>query len=191
MDIEYPFFVFPFSWEVIIMSEIFKKLKGGDLRSIGNVDEVISDILKKESLFAEFFEGMLNENALIRMRAADAIEKISRTNPEYLQPFKIRLINDVSKVEQQEVRWHVAQMLPRLDLHKEEVPQIFDLLMHWIESSNSRIVKVNSLQGLADIAEKYPDFKALVISKVEDVIVNGSPAMVSRGKKLIRKLSEK
>jgi len=173
------------------MSEIFKKLKGGDLRSIGNVDEVISDILKKESLFAEFFEGMLNENALIRMRAADAIEKISRTNPEYLQPFKIRLINDVSKVEQQEVRWHVAQMLPRLDLHKEEVPQIFDLLMHWIESSNSRIVKVNSLQGLADIAEKYPDFKALVISKVEDVIVNGSPAMVSRGKKLIRKLSEK
>jgi len=176
--------------EVIIMTEILKKLIGGDLRSIGNVEEVISDVYKDESLFADVFDGMLSENALIRMRAADAIEKISRIKPAYLQSFKIRLINDVSQVEQQEVRWHVAQMLPRLELEKEEIPQIFNLLIHWIEISNSRIVKVNSLQALADMAEKYTDLKPLVINKVEEIITSGSPAMVSRGKILIRKLSK-
>lgn len=84
------------------------KLKSGDLRSIGKADEVVQDILNDPSLFKEVFEGMLNKDPVIRMRSADAIEKVSVKHPEYLQPFKSKLINHVSKIEQQEVRWHVA-----------------------------------------------------------------------------------
>jgi len=45
-------------------------LKGGDLRSIGNVEEVVADIIANESLFAEVFNGMLSDDALIGMRTA-------------------------------------------------------------------------------------------------------------------------
>ena len=41
------------------MSNILKKLEGGDLRSIGRVNEVVHDILRNPLLFAEVFEGMM------------------------------------------------------------------------------------------------------------------------------------
>ncbi|AIF52938.1 hypothetical protein [Pelosinus sp. UFO1] len=52
-------------------NEILEKLKGGDLRSIGNGGEVVSDLLNDESLVVEAFDGMLSDDALIRMRASD------------------------------------------------------------------------------------------------------------------------
>ena len=50
------------------MGEVLQKLKGGDLRSIGRAEEVIEDILKNPSLFAEVFEGMLHDDPRVRMR---------------------------------------------------------------------------------------------------------------------------
>ncbi len=86
------------------MSEILQKLRGGDLRSIGRAEEVVQDILRSPSLFGEVFDGMLNDDPLIRMRSADALEKVSSKHPEYLKPYKTRLISEVSKIKQQEVR---------------------------------------------------------------------------------------
>jgi hypothetical protein len=172
------------------MSKICDKLKGGDLRSIGKAEEVVTDILNDKNLFTEVFNGMLSDDALIRMRSADAIEKVSRLYPEYLQPFKQRLIDEISQVRQQEVRWHIAQMFSRLEFQKEEISQVVSLLIEWIDNSQSKIVKVNSLQALTDIAKKYNEIMFLAINKIEEVIVNGSPAMISRGKKLLKELAE-
>jgi hypothetical protein len=57
---------------------------------------------------------------VIRLRAADAAEKVTRHHPEWLQPYKRRLLGDLARVEQPEVRWHVAQMLPRLDVDRRD-----------------------------------------------------------------------
>lgn len=69
---------------------IRQMLCGGDLRSIGNADAVA---------------GMI---------AADALEKASRAHPMLLTPHKAFLLGPASRQTQQEVRWHVLQMLPRL-----------------------------------------------------------------------------
>lgn len=92
------------------MSQVLQKLKDWDLRSIGKADEAVQDILNAPQLFGEVFEGMLNDDPRVRMRSADALEKVSSKHPEYLQPFKNWLINEIAKIKQQEVRWHVAQM---------------------------------------------------------------------------------
>ena len=92
------------------MDEILDKLKGGDRRSIGRANEVVVDVLDDPSLFGAVFEGMLSDDPLVRMRAADAIEKITAKHPDYLQPYKEILIEQVARSEQQEVRWHVAQL---------------------------------------------------------------------------------
>ena len=52
----------------------------------------------------------------LRMRAADAAEKITCRRPDLLVACKQRLLDEIAAVPQQEVRWHVAQMLPRLAL---------------------------------------------------------------------------
>jgi hypothetical protein len=108
--------------------EVLNKLAGGDRRSIGNSNEVVADVIRDPSLFEPVFNGMLNDDPLIRMRSADAVEKISAKHPEYLQPYKEQLIKQVAKSEQQEVRWHVAQMIPYLDLTREEQTTVLEIL---------------------------------------------------------------
>jgi hypothetical protein len=170
--------------------EVLNKLAGGDRRSIGNSNEVVADVIRDPSLFEPVFNGMLNDDPLIRMRSADAVEKISAKHPEYLQPYKEQLIKQVAKSEQQEVRWHVAQMIPHLDLTREEQTTVLEILYDYLHDK-SNIVKTFSMQALADLAEKDINLRAKVIPLLEELTRTGSPSMKSRGQKLLHKLNRK
>jgi len=170
------------------MSKILERLKGGDLRSIGKADEAVQDILKNPSLFKDVFEGMLNDDPLVRMRSADVIEKVSKKHPEYLQPFKHRLINEVSNIKQKEVRWHVAQMFSYIEINRKERDKIMKILLTYINQDKSKIVKTFSMQTLADFAERDASIRPKIIELIEEIMKTGSPAIISRGKKLIGKL---
>jgi hypothetical protein len=122
------------------------------------------------------------------MRSADAVEKITAKHPEYLQPFKAGLIQQVAKSEQQEVRWHVAQMLPRLDFSAKERQVAVEILLGYLDDK-SKIVKTFSMQALADLAEGDPRLRSRVIALLEELTQTGSPAMKSRGQKLLKRLS--
>jgi hypothetical protein len=74
------------------MHPLLRKLDGTDRRSIGRVDEVVADVLAKPRLFGIVFDGMLHNNPVVRMRCADAVEKITCRHPEYLLPYKKKLI---------------------------------------------------------------------------------------------------
>ncbi|MFA4858017.1 MAG: hypothetical protein WC901_05530 [Candidatus Margulisiibacteriota bacterium] len=173
------------------MSQILQKLKGGDLRSIGRADEVVQDILNKPALFAEVFDGMLDDDSCVRMRSADALEKVSVEHPEYLQPFKTRLIKEVAKIEQQEVRWHVTQMFSYIKVTDKERDDIMEILGFYLNHEESNIVKVFSMQTMADFAEKDKRLRPAVIKTIKKCMKTGSPAIVGRGEKLIRKLKGK
>jgi len=149
---------------------------------------VVTDILRQPQLFDEVFEGMFDADPVIRMRAADVIEKVSQKHPEYLQPFKKRLISEVSKIEQQEVRWHTAQMLSYLSINRTERDRIVQILISYLDNEKSKIVKVNAMQTLADLAERDRSLKPRVLKILERAAGTDSPALVSRGKKLIKTL---
>jgi hypothetical protein len=68
------------------MTNIVDKLRGGDLRSIGRSDEVAQHVTKNSKLFAEVLAAILDNNPVIRMRAADAIEKAPQLIPNCCNP---------------------------------------------------------------------------------------------------------
>ena len=110
------------------MNKIINKLEGGDLRSIGNVPEVVDMVLANPELFRTVLQGMMHPDPGVRMRSSDAVEKITRSNPEHLQRHKAFLLNDVIGQTQQEVRWHLAQVIPRLELTDLERTQAAKIL---------------------------------------------------------------
>ena len=171
------------------MTDILEKLKGGGRRSIGCVSEVIAQVLRDPALFPRLFDGMLNQDPIIRMRSADAIEKITATHPEYLQPHGDKLLRQVAKIDQQEVRWHVAQMLPRLVLSKEEGTAVVEILLSYLQDK-SKIVKTFSMEALTACAEKDPSIRAKVTELLEELTRTGSAAMKSRGRKLLQRLTK-
>lgn len=169
------------------MESILRKLEGGDRRSTGRVSEVVAETLSNPALFDVLFEGMLNEDPILRMRCADAIEKITAKHPEYLRPYKERLIGEVAQTNQQEVRWHVAQMFPRLELNGDDRKAVLEILPGYLQDE-SKIVKTFSIQALADLAEEDLSLRPQVIDLLEELTRTGSPAMKSCGRKLLGKL---
>ncbi len=67
-------------------------LKGGDLRSIGKADEVVKAV-NHQSDFDRLFNGLFHTDRKVRMRTADAIEKITLIKPGFLSKHKKELLD--------------------------------------------------------------------------------------------------
>ena len=93
----------------------------------------------------------------------------------------------MSEVEQQELRWHLAVMVPRLSLNARERQRAMTSLSAYLEDRSS-IVKTFALQGLADLAEDVPSIRPTVVKILREATRNGTPAMKARSCKLLPRL---
>jgi hypothetical protein len=163
---------------------ILRLLEGGDRRSIGRADQVAALVSKDPGLFPELIKGLWSDDALVRMRAADATEKVTRANHELLQPCKKELLGLMAETKQQELRWHLAAMIPRLPLNARERQRAASLMESYLEDRSS-IVKTSALQGLADLADHDSSLRPKVIELLQASTRNGTPAMKARSRKLL------
>jgi len=171
------------------MDQITKLLREGDLRTKGRSEDVVKQALKRPELFKDVVAAILDDDPGVRMRAADAAEKISRIHPEWLKPHKKLFLRTISRIDQQEVRWHVAQILPRFELTGPERRTVVGLMKSFLTDESS-IVKTFAMQALADIAIQDDRYLPEVTKIIDKLIKNGSPAMKARGKKLLVKLNK-
>jgi len=138
-------------------------------------------------LFPQLIAGLWSADPLVRMRAADAAEKVTRKHSELLQLHKKELLGLMSEVSEQELCWHLAVMVPRLPLNARERQAAISSLNGYLEDRSS-IVKTFALQGLADLAEAEPSFRGKVIEILAEAARNGTPAMKARSRKLLLRL---
>ncbi len=167
--------------------DILSRLAGGDRRSIGRSDKVAAMVSKNPRLFSKLIAGLWSEDLLIRMRAADAAEKVTRKNRELLWPYKKELIGLMAEAGEQELRWHLAVMIPRLPLNAKERELTVSLLNSYLEDRSS-IVKTFALQGLADLAEDDASLRPKVIEILRESSRAGTAAMKARSRKLLFRL---
>ena len=162
-------------------------LKGGDRRSVGRANHMVAIVRRQPALFPFLIDGMHHEDELVRMRAADAAEKLTITNPEWLRPFKVQLIKLATRTKQPELRWHLAQMLPRLELSWRDRVIVAAALQRYLRD-HSRIVKTFAMQGLADLAMQDHRLLPGTRQRISSLIQTGSPSMKSRGRRLLLRL---
>lgn len=174
------------------MSSITNKLKGGDLRSLGRTNALISEVTTQKK-FDELFKGLFDANRLVVMRSADAIEKITIAHPEYLESHKKELLELFQSAKHIELKWHLAQLIPRLiirlKLNNEETGMVWDKLTQWaLDKAGSRIVRVNSMQGLFDIQKRFPDLNKDFTNTLLKLDRENIPSIVARIKKLRKEM---
>lgn len=166
------------------MERLEKLLSVGDRRSIGKTEEVIGLVLSNEEPFDGLIRLMFSDNPCVSMRASDAVEKITRVYPEWLMPHKDTLLKKIINVNQKEVRWHAAQILPRMDLTKKERGKVYELMLDYLKDE-SRIVKSFAMQALTDIAIQDPSYVKKVKPLIQNTMEHGAPSQKSRGRKLL------
>jgi hypothetical protein len=163
---------------------LLKKLAGGDRRSIGRANEVAREVLARPALFRILVNGLTADDAVVGMRAADALEKVTLQRPELLRPHKRRLLEIAGQTQQQEIRWHMALVFPRMNLRPAQRAVALDILLDYLRDKSS-IVKTWSMQCLADFASRYAGLKRQVLPLLQELAEVGTPAMRARGRKLL------
>jgi hypothetical protein len=164
---------------------IAQELGGGDRRSIGKADAVAAQVQRNRRRFKELIRCLWSDDPIVRMRAADAVEKVSRRYPDILHPFKVELLGLLSEATQQELRWHLAQMIPRLELSASEHHRAAESFRNYLNDRSS-IVKTFAIQALADLARDDASLRPEVRALVENHIRSGTAAMRARCRKLMK-----
>jgi hypothetical protein len=165
-------------------------LAGGDRRSIGRSNEVVALIEINPGYMPDLVNLLWDSDPVISMRAADAVEKVSQKNGDLLQRFKPQLLDLLGECTQQEIRWHLAVIVPRLRLTSGECRKAAEILKGYLEDRSS-IVKTFAMQGLFDLMRQDASLRPTVTDLIRALTRSGTAAMRARGRHLLEVLESK
>jgi hypothetical protein len=135
----------------------------------------------------DLIAGLLDGDPLVRMRAADALEKATADRPHLLYPYRRLLLSLARSATQPELRWHLAQLVPRLPLTAPERGRLAATFEDYL-ADPSAIVRTFAMQALADLAGSDAALRARVVPRLAHLTRTGSPAMRARGRRLLAEL---
>ena len=126
----------------------------GKKNSLGRAEEVVQLVLADQDRLSELYECLFDQDAWVRMRAVDALEKVCRVHPQWLEPYVDRLLGDVSAIDQASIQWHLAQMFGQIELSDEQRVQAIAIMKRSLASANADwIVASNTMETLAKYVE--------------------------------------
>lgn len=162
-------------------------LAGGDRRSTGASAKTARRMATDDLLVGEAILLMSHHDPIVAMRAADALEKASRSAPVMLQPHRARLLRIARRSDQPELVWHLAQMLPRLRLTSRQANTVGAWLARVFESAGSRIARANALEGLVTLAAHHPGVRSAARQVLKSAAGSPVPAIAARARRLARR----
>lgn len=165
-------------------------LAGGDRRSIGKSESVVDLLESRPKLLRALLDLLWDANTLVAMRAADALEKYTRDKRTVPQAYKKQLIGLMHECTQQEVRWHLAAIVPNLWLTQAECRHVAQILGTYLHDRSS-IVKTYAMHGLSDLTRQDQALHGEVLELIRALTRSGTPAMRARGRHLLKVLESK
>ena len=164
-------------------SSLEHMLCGGDRRSIGAADEAARCLLSRKWSADEFLSLIEHASPVVRMRAADALEKATRESPALIADKHHRLLALLDSDQPKEITWHLLQMAPRLvwKVHYRKV--LLSKIEHAF-ADPSAIVRTSALQALADLSSQGRIFDSAFRRRLAAAMTSKSPALRARARKL-------
>jgi hypothetical protein len=127
------------------------------------------------------------------MRASDAVEKVTKEHPEYLHGHDKELLELARNTSNKELKWHLAQLVPRLDLSPKELESAWHRLQYWASNPiESKIVRANALEGLFELhlKESNPALTSRFNKTLFAMERERIPSLAARARVLRRRLNK-
>ena len=163
-------------------------LRGGNPRSLGRAAEVVALALRSPARLAELLDSLASDDEIVRMRAADALEKVVRARPDLGAPHVERLLTDVAAIDQPSVRWHLAQILDNVALTPAQRERAVAILRANLAASDDWIVVNETMTTLAAFARDDPALRRELRPILRRRTGDGRHAVATRATKLLGRL---
>lgn len=165
--------------------------EGGKKNTLGRAEEVVQIVLADRSHLDELYECLFEDDAWLRMRAVDALEKVCRVHPEWLEPYVERLLGEVAAIDQASVHWHLAEMFGEIDLTPDQRKRATMFMKQNIASNSADwIVASNTMETLAQFVANSIIPARELIPLLEIQQTHHSKAVVKRATRILDQLRE-
>lgn len=152
------------------------QLTGGPKRELRN-RAVIDAVLADPARVGELFACVLDDDAHVRMRAADALEKVGRAQPSIVAPLADRILTDMAIIDQPSIQWHVAQLVATLPLRPRERRRGIATVQRYLNTSDDWIVLTQSMRTLAHFAEQDESLRRPLLHWLDELGRDPRPAV--------------
>lgn len=175
------------------MSDRFSSILavGGKSNSLGRVPEVVDLVLHDQSRLSELYNCLFHEDAWLRMRAADAIEKVCRQHPDWLLPYIDRFQSELGSSPQPSIQWHLAQIYRQVALTAAQK----QAALRWLKdrlttTATDWIVAANAMVTLVQFTKDGATPLAETVRLLEIQREHKSKSVVKRADKLLAELQQ-
>jgi hypothetical protein len=153
------------------------------------VKQVVALVNGKPSKLPQLVECLWDPEPIVAAGAADALERLTRHQPELLKRWKEPLLGLLIEASEKRLRWNLALTIPRMRLPVSDCRRAASALQSYLEDRSS-IVKTAALHGLADLARWDSSLLPEVIDLLRIAGRSGTPAMRARSRILLEKLEK-
>lgn len=176
------------------MKEAFAEMLtvGGKSNSLGRVNEVIDLVLRDKPRIDELYDCLFDDDAWLRMRAADALEKVCRQHPDWIVPYIDRFSTELATSGQASIQWHLAQIYAQVELTDSQKLFAISWLKRLLSTTQvDWIVAANAMITLVQFTKdgSFPMAEMSRLLKVQQH--HTSNAVIKRANKWLAELSAK
>lgn len=171
------------------MNTIITWLTAGDLRTDGAANEVAGLVAANPDLLPDLIAALEVPEGPIRGRAADALEKVARTQGAHVLPYLDQVIDRARRDRVPMVRWHMAMILGHLHPPPEQDEAVRAALVHLL-GDRSAITRSWAVVSLCLLAQRRPDWAEEIMALLQPLQADESKAVRTRVRKALACLLE-
>jgi len=172
------------------MNPLLRRLAGGTLLSDGRANEVADAVLKSPRLLPRLLEGLADPDAVVRGRTAHALERISRSRPEWLRPSLDVFLEAAGRDSVPMVKWHLAMLLGALAGSEEEARRVLPALYVFIQEPEGVFVRSWAIVSLCRIGCSYALLRPQIVQRLSPLVRDPRPSIRVKAEKALACLSE-
>lgn len=163
-------------------------LIGGNPRSLARTEEVVMLVLENRIRLHELYDCLLEDDEIVRMRASDALEKVCRQRPAWVQAYVPQLLTEIAPIDQASVQWHLAQILGEVELTPPQRAAACRILKRNLAEKKDWIVVNYSMETLAKLSRDDGQLQTEMLVILKELVSDPHKSIVARARKLIAAL---
>ena len=163
-------------------------LGGGTRTSVGQAPAVIKQVARSPETLHEIYDLFLDDDPVVAMRSSYVAMKVAEADPESTWGYKKKVLRDLPRYVQQEVRWHIPQLLIHMNLTRTERRKAYSAVLAWSETDKSKFVAYYGLEAAAQFVEVDDTLESDFVPRLRKINQRGAASVSSRCRKIAKRL---
>jgi hypothetical protein len=154
-------------------------------------DKIVDWVGNSQQRFDELFQLFLNDEYLVKQRAAWPVSYCVEAHPQLIQKHLLEVIKNLKKNNlHNAVKRNSIRLLQYISIPKKCQGDIMNICFGYLASPIEPVaVKVFSMTVLANLAKDFPEIIPEIKLLIEDQLPYQRAGFINRGKKILKQLS--